>query len=292
MRSYDYLRWMTNASHSETLRKIWGFDISAFATELSVINLFRQDFTQFDNFPRVVCKSFFRLKPGDRERFPPAQSLTIETKVDEPIPQFDAVIGNPPYLRSQNQDDLSTQAKKELFDAAARNQVVAPSKSDLFAFFVYKALEFLKPKGRLGFVTSASWLTSDAGATMQKLLIERFRPIALIASDVEAFFVHAEINTVLLIAERLSDEHRHANGGEIAFVTLKKPLQEIFAGQPNYWEAIQTFVDNIESSKQSWQNDKVRVHVERITGVAEQNGEKANWVRLLRAPLSYFKVFR
>jgi type I restriction-modification system DNA methylase subunit len=294
MRSYDYLRWMSKASHSDTLRRIWGFDISAFATELSVINLFRQDFSEFDNFPRVVCKSFFQLKPGDRVQFPPAQAVTIDAKVDEPIPQFDAVIGNPPYLRSQNQDDLSRQAKSALFDAAARNQVIAPSKTDLFAFFVYKSLEFLKPQGRLGFVTSSSWLTSESGATMQRVLSERFRPIAIVTSDVEPFFAHAEINTVLIIAERLSDKHRRPTEGHVAFVTLLKPIQEIFGNQSNYWQALQQFVDSIETSKNSWQDDKVRVHIEPITDTTvagNQSGIEGNWLRLLRAPLSYFKVF-
>src|SRR5258707_10175334 len=125
------------------------------------------------------------------------------------------------------------EAKSDLFNAAATNRVNAPSKTDLFAFFVYKSLEFLKPKGKLGFVTSASWLTSESGATMQAVLLERFRPIAIVASDVEPFFAHAEINTVLVVAERLSDEHRLSNEGQIAFVTLKKPVDEIFGHKSN-----------------------------------------------------------
>jgi len=292
MRAYDYLRWMSGSSHSDTLRRIWGFDISAFATELSVINLFRQDFTEFDNFPRVVCKSFFQLHPGDRVQFPPAQAVTFDAKVDEPIPQFDAVIGNPPYLRSQNQDDLSRRAKKDLFDAAARNRVTAPSKTDLFAFFVYKALEFLKPGGRLGFVTSASWLTSESGATMQRVLLERFRPIAIITSDVEPFFAHAEINTVLLVVERMSDDHRTPRQSQIAFVTLKSPVEEIFDSTSNYWPSLQNFVDLMETSKESWQDGNFRVHIERGSNVrGAQDSFDENWLRLLRAPLTYFKIF-
>lgn len=294
MRGYEYLRWMGGESHSDTLRRIWGFDVSAFATELSVINLFRQDFSEFDNFPRVVCSSFFELRPGHSVQFPPAQASAFEAKVDEPIPQFDAIIGNPPYLRSQNQDDLSSQAKAALFNAAAINQVTAPSKTDLFAFFVYKALEFLKPSGRLGFVTSASWLTSESGATMQKVLLERFRPVAIIASDVEPFFSHAEINTVLIVVERVTDQHHHSGRERIAFVTLKRPLQELLRDSSNYWEALQSFVDSIETAEKSWQDAKVRVHIQNIEEsklATEQKGAEGNWVRLLRAPLSYFKVF-
>ena len=167
-----------------------------------------------------------------------------------------------------------------------RLRKICSIKTDLFAFFVYKALEFLKPGGRLGFVTSASWLTSESGATMQTVLLERFRPIAVIASDVEAFFAHAEINTVLLVVERVSDEQRRSRDAQVAFVTLKRPMAEILGSRTNYWQGVQDFVDKIETAEQSLEDSDVRVHIERI-----RNDAEGNWVRLLRAPLSYFSVF-
>ena len=290
MRSYNYLRWISKASHSHTLRQVWGFDLSPFATELSVINLFRQDFSEFDNYPRVVCRSFFNLKPGDMIPFPPAQGEGegYTAKVLEPIPLFDAVVGNPPYLRSQNQDDLPVQSKTALFNAATSNGIVAPSKTDLFAFFIYKAIEFLKIGGRLGFVTSASWLTSESGFALQKALIEYFRPVSFLVSDVEPFFAHAEINTVLIVAERIPYRQKPSPTDRVTFVRLKKPLDELFGGQSDSWKAIQAFVDEIESSEDSWQDANVRVHVERVDVAADALG---SWLRLLRAPLSYFKIF-
>ena len=50
---------------------IWGFDISPFATELAAINMFRQDFSEFENFPRVVPGNFFEREPGMIVEFPP-----------------------------------------------------------------------------------------------------------------------------------------------------------------------------------------------------------------------------
>ncbi len=37
-----------------------------------------------------------------------------------PIPIFDCIIGNPPYLGSQNQDDLDSEYRDQLFSAAAK----------------------------------------------------------------------------------------------------------------------------------------------------------------------------
>jgi type I restriction-modification system DNA methylase subunit len=288
MRSYSYLKWISGVSHSQLLRQIWGFDISPFATELSVINLFRQDFSEFDNFPRIVCKSFFELKPNDLIPFPPAQGGGTGNKILEPIPRFDSIVGNPPYLRSQNQDDLPRQSKDALFNAAAMNGIVAPSKTDLFAFFIYKALEFLKPSGRLGFVVSASWMTSESGLAVHETLLEHFRPIAFIISDVEAFFAHAEINTVLIVAERMPAGQRPPKDSQVFFVRLKRPLMNIFGETLDNWKVVQDIVDRIESSTDSWQDDNVRVHVEQISSITSAIG---NWLKFLRAPLSYFKIF-
>src|SRR5262249_11690581 len=124
-----------------------------------------------------------------------------QDKIVIDIPQFSAVVANPPYLRSQNQDDLNVKYKKTLFDSAAKNGVSAAAKTDLFAFFVYKALEFLRPGGRLSFVVSASWLTADFGATLQRVLVEKLKLIAVIGSRVESFFSQVDVNTVLIIAE-------------------------------------------------------------------------------------------
>jgi hypothetical protein len=73
-------------------------------------------------------------------------------------------------LRSQNQDDLNEKYKKTLFDSAGKNGIHSAAKTDLFAFFIYKALELLEPGGWLGFVVSSSWLTADFGATLQRVL--------------------------------------------------------------------------------------------------------------------------
>ena len=51
MAVYSYLSHSSQLSHKELLSLIWGFDISPFAAELAVINLFRQDMSEYDNFP-------------------------------------------------------------------------------------------------------------------------------------------------------------------------------------------------------------------------------------------------
>lgn len=292
MRSYDLVKAQTGASHAELLPRLWGFDISAFAAELAAINLFRQDLSAFDNFPRIVPRDFFDRRPTEEIPFLPARGGS-EEKVIIKIPRFSAIIGNPPYLRSQNQDDLEKTYKEKLFQAAVRSNIHAASKTDLFAFFVYKALEFMEPGSRIGFVTSASWLTAEFGISLQRLLFDRLRLVAIIASNAESFFSQVDVNTVLLVAE-MRESPGPRPGEYLRFVTLKRTLDEIFPSGPNYWPSLLQFADAIETTCSSREDDFVRVKVvdaSRESARLHSNTNRPrNWSLFLRAPLSYYNI--
>lgn len=294
MRAYDYLKEKSSLSHGQLLSRLWGFDISAFATELASINLFRQDLSAFDNFPRIIPGNFFERFVGEEIPFPPAKAGGQDKVVIE-VPQFSAIVANPPYLRSQNQDDLNKDYKNTLFTSAGKSGVSAAAKTDLFAFFVYKALEFLQPGGRLGFVVSASWLTSDFGASLQRVLLERLRLIAVVSSRVESFFSQVDVNTVLIIAER---RHDGTPGPDevIKFVTLKKKLDEMMTPKKEgYWDRVQDLADSVEMSMSAVENDEFQLNpipAQPERSALENNPTKPrNWSVYLRAPLSYFELF-
>jgi type I restriction-modification system DNA methylase subunit len=294
MRAYDYLKSRSSESHGAILSRIWGFDISAFATELASINLFRQDMSAFDNFPRIISGNFFERFAGEEIPFPPARAGGQDKVVIE-IPLFSAIVANPPYLRSQNQDDLNKDYKQTLFGGAVKNGVSAGAKTDLFAFFIYKSLEFIKPGGRLGFVVSASWLTSDFGASLQRTLLERFRLVAVIGSKVESFFSQVDVNTVLIIAER-----RREAGLEpdeiIRFVTLKTKLDDLLAPHTGgYWPRVQNLADSVEMATTAIENDVFQLTpvpaAPELSALQNAKDSVRNWSVYLRAPLSYFELF-
>ena len=224
--------------------------------------------------------------------FPVSRKTGGTEKVSIPIPQFDCVVGNPPYLRSQNQDDLDPKYRHRLFSAARSASVLAPSKTDLFAFFVYHALQFMKDDSRIGFVTPASWLTADFARPLQEALVSRIRLVAVIASNAESFFPQVEVNTVLLVAEKVSVmEREHI----IRFVTLKEPIYRLTSNHQDYWTTVVAIVDEIESTMESIENERFRIKV--VDGMLELDALQAdpkrarNWSKYLRAPLSYYEIF-
>jgi type I restriction enzyme M protein len=296
MSAYSYIAHTARLSHKDLLSIIWGFDLSPFAAELAVINLYRQDMSEFQNFPRIVPGNFFDRQPGETVEFPAARVTSGgPAKVPVPIPKFDGIIGNPPYLRSQNQDDLDAGYRKQLFGAAAKAGVNAPAKTDLFAFFIYHALRFMKPGSRLGFVTPTSWLTADYAASLQEVLLGKVRVMAVITSSAESFFPQVDVNALLLVAERIEDAEEHEAETEIRFVTLKRPLASLLSNKGEYWNRVINLVDAIEAVAVSEETADMRVKVVQAraerTALAGEAGKARNWSKYLRAPLSYYELF-
>ena len=295
MSAYDLVVYRSRKSHRDLLPLIWGFDISPFATELAAINLFRKDFSEFENFPRVVPGNFFEREPRMTVEFPPPRITRYGLKkVPISVPSFDCVIGNPPYLRSQNQDDLDPNYRSKLFSAAAAAGIKAAAKTDLFAFFIYHAMRFMRVGARLGFVTPASWLTADYASALQRVLTDELRMVAIVASTAESFVPQVEVNTVLLIAERVGPENRQ-DEWLLKFVTFKKRIDALVAGRRDYWDGVTRLVDRIYDAESSTESDDLRIKIvslgdERMA-LNSRPRQTRNWSKYLRAPLSYYELY-
>ena len=292
MSAYSYLAHKIALSHKELLSTIWGFDISPFAAELAVINMYRQDMSEFENFPRIVPGNFFDRFPGDSVEFPAPHISAGTKKIPIPIPRFNCIVGNPPYLRSQNQDDLDPTYRSQLFISAAKAGIKASSKTDLFAFFIYHSMQFMDLGSRIGFVTPASWLTTNYARPLQEMLLGEIRLSLVLASTVESFFPQVDVNTVRLVAEKVDQK---AKDEPIRFVTLKHPISELTAGSKPYWTRIVELVDEIEAFNVSVENNRYRIKCvdpskERAV-MSTQTKTVLNWSKYIRAPISYYEIF-
>jgi hypothetical protein len=249
LRAYDRFRRKYGMLHGNILDRLWGGDISAFPAELAVINLCRQDLNSQTNYPRIIVRNFFKLKPGASIELPvpkpmPGGANTFQSD----LPAFDVVIGNPPYVRSQQLDDLQPKYKESLALIALHAGKVNDSKFDAFAYFILHAEAFLRPGGRLGFVTSAAWLTAEYGGELQKFLVTKLRIRALLFSEVEPFFPYQQINTVCVIAEKPQSPDTPIGPDEtISFVSLTKVLAELLpdASKASYWGEVDLLVDRM-----------------------------------------------
>jgi len=102
IRIYDRLKYLSKKiKHNELLDKIWGFDIAKFPAELATINLFKQDVSNFENFPRIRRTDIFKVNKGDAYDFPPPSASKAYKKIKIPIPEYNAIVGNFPFIRQE-----------------------------------------------------------------------------------------------------------------------------------------------------------------------------------------------
>nr|WP_205857590.1 N-6 DNA methylase [Phytoactinopolyspora endophytica] len=114
-----------------------------------------------------------------------------------PQPVYDAVVGNPPYVRYQGfNGDNRTRARA----AAMRAGVALTGLASSWAAFVVHSALFLKPGGRLGLVLPAELLTVNYAAEVRRFLMERFRVVRLVLFT-ERVFPGVLEEVVLLLAD-------------------------------------------------------------------------------------------
>ena len=269
IRAYDRLRWLGQHDHPTLLSQIWGVDIAPFPAELAVINLFRQNIASAANFPRIACMDFFRLSPGDKLPFPPPKmDLQRPEQVNESIPQFDAIVGNFPYVsadqiersnphylafirkrliegwfdshpqlfcydhaKDQEQFERAIAAGKHAACDRSAAQLRTSVYADLYVYLFFHAARFLKPGGRMGIVTSNAWLDVNYGYALQRFFCDRFKILAILESRCEPWFTEASVNTILTIVERC-DSARQRDNHLVSFVKVKKRLADLAPGSP------------------------------------------------------------
>jgi len=114
---------------------------------------------------------------------------------------FDAVIGNPPYVRIQTLKKW-TPLEVEFY----KHQYIAASKGnyDLYVLFVEKGLSLLNERGYLGFILPNKFLLTDYGEKLRQLISEQEALVRLVDFGHEQVFEQATTYTCLLF---LSSAH-------------------------------------------------------------------------------------
>ena len=264
VRAYALKKHLTKgAEHIGILQTLYGVDVSKFASHLSAINLTIRDLSSAMNYPQVANSDFFKLKFG--EQFPigvPTFNLDGEPPINRftDFDRVDVVIGNPPYTREQEIEERSFEGYKRsiirIIKQEWENKYKLPLKSSIYVHFFYHAIKFLKNGGRLGYVTSNSWLDANYGNALKEFLLGETKILTVIESRIEKWFSDPEVNTIITVVEKCSNK-KERDSNEVAFVSIKKPLNEII-GEGDF-DAIHSFVSRILEAKDRTSDDIMRV---------------------------------
>lgn len=145
---------------------------------------------------------------------------------DANLPQFDVVVMNPPYVRSEqlhdrNKDFLNKEkiSVKALALSNGSKMEVSP-RSNLYSYFVIHSEKFLKEGGKIGVITPNTWLDSDFGKQLQTFMLDYFHLEYIVDFDRDSFGgVYVEDCIIIGMKKNSKDN------GKTKFVHLKKHLQ-------------------------------------------------------------------
>lgn len=330
LRAYNRKMISGQYDHQKLLSALWGFDIARFPAELATINLYRQNLSDYANFPRIVAKDFFEIKPHQTFQFPPPKPVEKASSsfIEEPLPEFDAAIGNFPYIR---QELIEKQVKGyksflarvleegwkkdygELFDR--QNNLKLSGQADIYAYLFFHTARFVKIGGRLGIVTSNAWLDVAYGYELQKFFLKEFKIIAILESRCEPWFEDVSVNTIVTILERC-DSASERDNHLVKFVKIKQPLKELIPWDlktqaSKRWQGLDRLVAEIENAGReylhlqgtewrnaltglkTYENDRFRIRCLKqaeLLAEVEQTGRTVKWGKYLRAPEVYFEI--
>lgn len=301
-----------NKSHRELIEDIYGVDIAKFPAHLSIINLVSKGLSEIENYPNILHKDFFDVLPG--EVYTSAEvkvtRLNRMEKVIKLPKLFDAVVMNPPYTRQEEMEDILEEEKNKAYKRCIedwkamgnypkRKEPKLSKRASIYVHFFIHGGRFLKESGRLGLITSNSWLDVDYGGDLQRFFLENFKIKAIIESKVERWFEDADINTAITILERCSNlEERGKN--VVRFVQLKRPLAEFIPpveSERERWAYVEKLIDLIESKNRYYEDEKIRIFTKVQKELWEEGYDKekneyvgTKWGKYIRAPGIFYKI--
>ncbi|HTZ65809.1 MAG TPA: N-6 DNA methylase [Solirubrobacteraceae bacterium] len=125
---------------------------------------------------------------------------------------FDAVIGNPPYVRIQ-------ELGRDVAEYCRAHYETATGSFDVFVPFIERGVNLLRPRGRLGFIVPSAFLKLEYGARLRARLAER----CLIEEIID--FGHAQVfeatnYTCIIVLEREGDD-------DLGYVALEGSSDEV-----------------------------------------------------------------
>ncbi|MFX0206696.1 MAG: class I SAM-dependent DNA methyltransferase [Candidatus Hodarchaeota archaeon] len=289
-----------NLPYNKIIDRLWGVEIERIPAQDALINLRKLVMKQTKSdkiYPNIINQNFFDLKLDTN------LSIILPDGAihKKSLPLFDVIIGNPPYTRQEEIRKGLTGSKRDISIIVQKNcKVDLPRRSSLYAYFLAYSLQFLRDKGRLGFIIPSNFITNHFSIILQQELLLKTKIIACIESQVESWFHDPSVNTMIIILEKNNNIHENLSNS-VKFVQLKKSI--IRANSEPDFTSIEKLIDRIENTNKYDNNAELRIFnipqqelYKEIIQLNESRNKKSNssainsWAKYLRGSPIFFKV--
>lgn len=202
----------------DAIATVWASDKFAFPLQLCSIAL--SDPSGMGEVVQVFQQDVLTMKINEDVEFTDPFS---GEKVQRKLPAFHAVVSNLPFVRFEDVQKVNPDVvyAKELLD---KQGISLGAKSDLYAYISLMADAFVEENGRIGLITSNSWLGVDWGNNFRDALLEKFNLLRVVISAKGRWFKNADVVTTLMVLEK--PVPNDSKSKKIEFITTPLPIED------------------------------------------------------------------
>lgn len=161
---------------------------------------------------------------------------------------FDAVIGNPPYIRVHRLDAITKDYLWKRYRSFAE-------KGDFYACFIERGLEIMRSGGLISFITPNTWTSLQSFRHLRELILETSDIVQLVRTP-ERVFKNATVRTMIFVLRRrmagpISTEHDVLDmdsEGSVVYSGTVARAAILGAHQNNFMLFADTEADEVQSS--------------------------------------------
>jgi type II restriction/modification system DNA methylase subunit YeeA len=131
--------------------------------------------------------------------------------------KYDCVVANPPYMGSKGMNQQLKEFAKNRFPV---------SKSDLFAIFIERNLEFSKKQGLVGMITMQSWMFLSSYEKLREFILKQKTILSMAHFGARAFdSIGGEVVSTTTFVLK-NDNHSHLSGSYLRLIDGKSEKEK------------------------------------------------------------------
>ncbi|EAI7917408.1 class I SAM-dependent DNA methyltransferase [Campylobacter jejuni] len=179
--------------------------------------------TLFDFDEKEATKEFANLKKEYDNIFNLESNHPFEWRFEFPeildddgnFKGFDPIIGNPPYIKEND--------NKELF-ANTKKLRTYQGKMDIWYHFVGRGFDILKNNGYLAFIATNNWVTNSGAKKLRNIVLEESQILSLVDFSSFMVFDSASIQTMIMQFQKIKPPKNYEF--HFAKITTQTPIYE------------------------------------------------------------------
>lgn len=179
--------------------------------------------TLFDFDEKEATKEFANLKKEYDNIFNLESNHPFEWRFEFPeildddgnFKGFDLIIGNPPYIKENDNKELFTNTKKLR---------TYQGKMDIWYHFVGRGFDILKNNGYLAFIATNNWVTNSGAKKLRNIVLEESQILSLVDFSSFMVFDSASIQTMIMQFQKIKPPKNYEF--HFAKITTQAPIYE------------------------------------------------------------------